>query len=92
MKAIVLAFVLIGLAGCERTYTSIKYDEDRVIELFQDCLDRVPEGPQKTHYNDWDEVIEMCHKVARKMAPHWVVRVDRETGEVTRVHKEEISP
>lgn len=34
------------------------------VELFQQCLAQAPAGPATTKYNDWEEVIETCHRTA----------------------------
>lgn len=33
-------------------------------EIFDDCMSRLPAGPQITHYNDWDEVVSTCDNVS----------------------------
>jgi hypothetical protein len=29
-------------------------------ELFVECMNLLPAGPQATKYNDWDEVVDAC--------------------------------
>ena len=29
-------------------------------KLFFQCLEKIPEGPRSTHYNDWAEVVDRC--------------------------------
>ena len=33
-------------------------------EIFKECLESLPAGPTSTKYNDWDEVVIECRKVA----------------------------
>lgn len=34
------------------------------VKLAQRCIDNLPAGPVKTHYNDWAEVVEACSNTA----------------------------
>lgn len=42
------------------------YESDQALrmERFDNCLSRIPKGPESTVYNDWDEVIEACDNIA----------------------------
>jgi hypothetical protein len=59
-KILPLIIAVIVLSGC----CGEKINRERRIEIFRDCLDRIPEGPQTTKYNDWAEVIKTCEDVA----------------------------
>ena len=45
-------------------------------EIFQQCIKNLPNGPQITKYNDWDEVVSECNNSAyyisneRKLGSH----------------------
>lgn len=70
MKYIPLFLVLL-LAACDRT-TIPKPDSDEKLTvdqclrhaIFTSCLTKLPPGPASTKFNDWDEVIDSCAKVA----------------------------
>lgn len=40
-------------------------DQCKRQELFMACMGALPEGPDETKYNDWDEVVSECNSVAR---------------------------
>lgn len=62
--------LLVLLASCENT--TPRYGTDQVMRqrLFKECMAALPKGPEKTTYNDWDEVVEACDSVA-----YWQARV-----------------
>lgn len=33
-------------------------------EIFQQCIQNLPKGPEVTKYNDWDEVVGECSESA----------------------------
>jgi hypothetical protein len=37
-------------------------------EVFKECMAALPKGPEVTHYNDWNEVVESCNEVARNIS------------------------
>lgn len=37
-------------------------------ELFVQCLQSVPQGPERTVANDWDEVVHECRTAARQLS------------------------
>lgn len=57
---------LLLLAGCNPTPGSdlspTKYMPDQKLraERFDACMKNLPAGPEKTHYNDWSEVVDSC--------------------------------
>jgi hypothetical protein len=52
------------LAACEPGPNDATPDQCLRAELFQQCMKALPAGPQATKYNDWDEVIVSCERVA----------------------------
>ena len=40
--------------------SSPKPDQCLREKLFFQCLEKIPEGPRSTHYNDWSEVVDKC--------------------------------
>ena len=68
-KATLLALIFsVGLvAGCDFMPTW-RVDRKLQQDLFFKCLDKLPAGPRKTKYNDWDEVIAECGNQSRSMA------------------------
>lgn len=63
-RALILLATLV-LAGCsdppQRTWV---VDQCQRREAFKGCLAALPAGPQATKYNDWDEVVSECDRVA----------------------------
>ena len=37
-------------------------------DLFKQCMAELPRGPDHTHYNDWDEVVEECNEVSAQQS------------------------
>lgn len=87
IKLILIAFIVFALTGCydsEHLYTY--YDTTIYGTAFADCEKNLPVGPEVTHYNDWDEVVDSCSRVAiiqagrtgtseeGKSHPTWVLR------------------
>lgn len=65
MAKLFLVFVALAcLGGCGRRVVEDELVQDQCIrvELFKDCLSRVPTGPVVTHDNPWDQVITECSK------------------------------
>lgn len=63
--SIALITVMVLLAGCEP-----QYETDQVLrrEIFIQCLQAVPKGPESVQYNDWDEVVHECGNQAYAIA------------------------
>ncbi len=63
---IVALFIAAGLAlwcqGCDPDSLDSAHDIDRCLnrEVFNECMASLPAGPERTHYNDWAEVVEAC--------------------------------
>ena len=70
MKRILFLAPLLLLVGCNpepgSDLSSTKYMTDQKIraERFDTCMKNLPAGPEKTHYNDWSEVVDSCAKAA----------------------------
>lgn len=58
------------LTGCSQP--DYQPDQAKREELFFHCMQALPRGPDKTVYNDWDEVITECGSQAYQMAMHCV--------------------
>lgn len=43
-------------------------DQTLRAELFQKCMQILPAGPVKTHYNDWSEVVDSCEGSAYRQS------------------------
>lgn len=73
MKRLILIAAVL-LAGCGQSPIKGEYRTDQAKRqgLFQDCLDRIPEGPKETVYNDWAEVVDSCDGAAYRMSQVWV--------------------
>ena len=56
----ILAF---SLSGCN---DQTRYEADQKLrrELFKECMQLLPKGPDSTVYNDWAEVVDECKDYA----------------------------
>lgn len=66
MRKILFAVAMLaGLAACGPTEEHC-IDQCLRSQLFQDCLSRIPKGPEKITAagNDWDEVVSECRSAA----------------------------
>lgn len=52
------------LAGCGNGSGLSGPDQCLRTQLFQACLKALPQGPQQTKFNDWDEVVKACESTA----------------------------
>lgn len=52
------------LAGCGKPMEFAGPDQCLRAEIFQACMKALPQGPQQTKFNDWDEVVEACASTA----------------------------
>lgn len=70
MKRILFLAPLLFLAGCNpppgSELSSMQYMPDQKLraERFDTCMKNLPAGPEKTHYNDWSEVVDSCNDAA----------------------------
>lgn len=72
---IACSLLLVALTGCESRAEQEAVHAERIARyqreqatrkvIFQDCLARIPKGPERTQYNDWSEVVESCDNIAR---------------------------
>ena len=53
-------FLIVLLASCGQRSLSTATDQCLRQEIFQQCIQSLPEGPKSTITNDWDEVIQSC--------------------------------
>lgn len=66
MKILLLLICLFLLSSCGWMEPEYTYETDQELrqKIFMECLDKIPKGPEKTKYNDWDEVVQTCDDVA----------------------------
>ena len=60
---ILIPLILTICCSCEFKEETI---QDRCLQrvIFKECMNSLPAGPVSTHYNDWDDVVGACEKVA----------------------------
>lgn len=63
LKIAAALLLLTTLAGCGPVP-----DQELRRQLFKECLSVVPKGPERTVYNDWDEVVSECGRQAYSMS------------------------
>lgn len=63
IKLLVLMCTLMVLAGCDDKGLS-NYRQAEKERVFFKCLEKIPKGPVKTHYNDWGDVVDSCNHFA----------------------------
>ena len=76
MKKILLLIVATALlSACEDERTPEWYDGRSTTDqcmrtkLFKECMTLLPKGPEKVNIaNDWDEVVNECNSVARRLS------------------------
>lgn len=58
--------LVLTLAGCQKPSEVVERGPDQCLrrEIFKECLQVVPAGPQQTVTNDWSEVIDECQSTA----------------------------
>jgi hypothetical protein len=55
------------LAGCSaESMGREQIDQCIRWQLFQQCMAALPAGPQRTQYNDWDDVVSQCEDAATR--------------------------
>jgi len=66
-----VAFAVFGVALCgcappakDAGIAADWPDQNLRRQVFMECLEKAPAGPQATKYNDWDEVVEACGQQA----------------------------
>lgn len=69
---IAITLMCLSLTGCysqpNPNATHVYVDGAKRHEYFQECLKNLPVGPEQTHYNDWDEVVDSCEASAYHQA------------------------
>jgi len=73
MKAIlcVIAFGVVFIGGLGYALYKMpawKTDNVKYKTEYYQCINNLPAGPESTVYNDWDEVMEECQYIARKLS------------------------
>ena len=68
MKLLLILTIIVLLMGCEREFCQSMPDNTDRQRIFKECMQLLPKGPEKTHYNDWDEVVEACDETAAYQA------------------------
>lgn len=66
--AIIAAVIALALYGCDPVDSPWETDQELRREIFFQCLQALPKGPESTRYNDWSEVVEECGDQAYHMA------------------------
>lgn len=63
-------WILALACACDPDDLDSAHDIDRCVnrETFDACMAALPEGPTRTHYNDWSEVVEVCESRAAHMS------------------------
>lgn len=60
---VIMLAISILFSGCTDEQKSGP-DQCLRAQLFKDCMESLPAGPQETKYNDWAEVVEECNDTA----------------------------
>lgn len=77
MRLIFPLLLLIFLAGCtEDRRPKYAVSQAKRQEVFERCLSKIPAGPVSVKYNDWDEVIKACDKIAKSQAMFCIANCD----------------
>jgi hypothetical protein len=65
MKRVAIILTALALAGCGDDQYQAERGQLRII-LAERCMSNLPEGPQRTTYNDWNEVVAQCDASAKR--------------------------
>lgn len=60
MKYIFVLVFSLSLTACAPSTPPTQTDQCLRQDLFDRCMKNLPAGPEKTMYNDWDEVVSEC--------------------------------
>lgn len=60
--------IVFGAYECDKRMPGYRTDNEMAQRLFLQCLEKLPEGPQETKYNDWDEVVDACRYSALSLS------------------------
>ena len=68
-KLLLIGLTAAMLVGC-KVAPPDNWETDQVMrrQLFRECMQLLPAGPEKTVYNDWDDVVEECGIQAYRQA------------------------
>ena len=58
------AAVAFGIYKCDSDVPVYRTDYRIAEDLFLKCLEKLPEGPVQTKYNDWDETVAECQQAS----------------------------
>lgn len=72
LSAVVVGSLLV--AGCEGQFVDGEWVSDQGLrrQIFKECLQMLPKGPERTVYNDWAEVVSECESAAFYQSRVWV--------------------
>jgi hypothetical protein len=56
MKILLIIILFGSLIACDMRQPDQKLRR----EIFMECLEKIPAGPQEAKYNDWDDVVDEC--------------------------------
>lgn len=91
-KILLASITVLALSGCVESQPSqatlvnrelYGIDQEKRIELFNQCLARVPVGPTAVKYNDWDELVETCDEISKSQAKKCVAECILEDKNIT---------
>lgn len=71
MRALIVAVsCLAAMQGCDPDQLDSAHAIDICMkrDVFDECMKSLPTGPERTHYNDWSEVVEVCDSRSHWMA------------------------
>ena len=61
LKSFLILLLALGMTGCDWVIPEQAVtDQCLRRELFKECMELLPAGPDSTVYSDWDEVVEEC--------------------------------
>ena len=63
-RTIMIAALVLSGCGDGQPMELTVVDQCMRVELFKSCMASLPAGPQSTHYNDWDDVVDSCESAA----------------------------
>ena len=58
-----IGLLVMALVGCEHREEPV-IDQCMRREIFFACLSALPKGPERTKYNDWEDVVDSCEHAA----------------------------
>ena len=67
---IALVSSILIMSGCDNNtlFEDWRIDPELRREIFKECMEILPAGPEETVYNDWDEVVDECGTQAYYMS------------------------